>query len=73
MVRNRIKNAMELFFTRNQLERKVQEQAEALKEQNEIIQIQTEKLKQEKSFNRLMMEYHSVIMEVETRLKVFNG
>lgn len=73
VVRNRIKNAMELFFTRNQLERKVQEQAEALKEQNEIIQIQAEKLKQEKSFNRLMMEYRSVIMEVETRLKVLNG
>ncbi len=72
VVRNRIKNAMDLFFTRNQLERKVEEQAEALKEQYEIIQIQAEKLRQQKSFNRLMMEYRSAIMEVETRLKVLN-
>ncbi|MEY8391467.1 response regulator [Lachnospiraceae bacterium] len=72
IVRNRIRNAMELFATRKKLERKVEEQAEALKEQNQIIQRQAEKLRHEKSFNRLMMEYRSAIMEVETRLKVLN-
>ncbi|MCI8300395.1 MAG: response regulator [Lachnospiraceae bacterium] len=72
VVRNRIRNAMELFSTRKKLERKVEEQAEALREQNEIIRRHTEKLRQKKSFNRLMMEYRSVIMEVETRLKVLN-
>ena len=55
VVRNRIRNAMELFSTRKKLERKVEEQAEALREQNEIIRRHTEKLRQKKSFNRLMM------------------
>ncbi len=65
IVRNRIRNTMELFSTRNQLEQKV-------KEQEAIIRIQEEKLKEERSFNRLMMEYRSAIKEVETKLQVLN-
>ena len=65
IVRNRIRNTMELFSRRNQLERKV-------KEQEEIIRIQAEKLREERSFNRLMMEYRSAIKEVETKLQVLN-
>lgn len=44
-----------------------------MEEQRRIIRRQTEKLKEMKSFNRLMMEFRSVIMEVETRLKVLNA
>lgn len=65
IVRNRIRNTMELFSRRNQLERKV-------KEQEEIIRIHAEKLREERSFNRLMMEYRSAIKEVETKLQVLN-
>lgn len=65
IVRNRIRNTMELFSRRNQLERKV-------KEQQEIIRIQAEKLREERSFNQLMMEYRSAIREVETKLQVLN-
>lgn len=72
LVKKRIKNAVDLFSYKNQLERKVEEQEEALKRQSQIIKKQAEKLRQEKSFNKLMMEYHAAIMEVETRLKVLN-
>ena len=72
IVKKRIKNAVDLFNGKNQLERKVQEQARALKEQNRIIQAQAEKLREGRAFGRLMMEYRSAIMEVETRLKVLN-
>lgn len=72
IVRNRIRNTLELFSRRNQLERKIEEQAETLREQEEIIRIQAEKLKEERSFNRLMMEYRSAIKEVETKLQVLN-
>lgn len=65
IVRNRVRNTMELFSRRNQLEQKV-------REQEEIIRIQAEKLKEERSFNRLMMEYRSAIREVETKLQVLN-
>lgn len=65
IVRNRIRNTIELFSRRNQLEQKV-------KEQEEIIRIQAEKLREERSFNRLMMEYRSAIREVETKLQVLN-
>ncbi len=73
IVRNRVKNAMELFSCKNQLEQKVEEQAIALKKQDMIIREQAEKLMEAKPFNRLMMEYSSAIMEVETRLKVLNA
>ncbi len=72
VVKNRVKNAAELFVYKNQLEQKVEEQAETLERQSRIIQIQAEKLREAKSFNKLMMEYQAAIMEVETRLKVLN-
>lgn len=73
IVKNRVKNAIELFSCKNQLEQKVEEQAIALKKQDIIIQEQAEKLMEAKPFSRLMMEYSSAIMEVETRLKVLNA
>lgn len=73
IVKNRVKNTMELFACKNQLEQKVEEQEETLKKQYHIIQIQAEKLREAKPFNRLMMEYRSAIMEVETRLNVLNA
>ena len=72
VVRNRVKNTMELFACKNQLEQKVEEQEQTLREQHQIIRIQQEKLREAKPFNRLMMEYRSAIMEVETKLKVLN-
>lgn len=72
IVRNRVKNTIELFERKNELGRKVEEQEEALRQRDKIIQIQAGKLKEIKSFNRLMMEYHFAIMEVETRLNVLN-
>lgn len=72
VVKNRIKNAVDLFAGRNQLEQKVEEQARALKERDRIIQLQAEKLREGRAFGKLMMEYRSAIMEVETRLKVLN-
>ena len=73
IVKNRVKNAIELFRCKNQLERTVREQAERLERQHQIIEQQAEKLQEAKSFNRLMLEYQSAIMEVETRLKVLNA
>lgn len=73
IVKNRVKNAIELFSCKNQLEQKVEEQAIALKKQDMIIREQAEKLMEAKPFNQLMMEYSSAIMEVETRLKVLNA
>lgn len=65
IVRKRVRNAIELFSSKNQLEQKVEEQ-------EQIIKIQEERKREEKSFNRLMMEYKAAIMGVETRLKVLN-
>lgn len=73
IVRNRVKNAIELYNYKRQLEQKVEEQAETLKKQSQIIRMQAERLSRAKSFDRLMMEYRAVIMEVETRLKVLNA
>ncbi|MCI8418776.1 MAG: response regulator [Lachnospiraceae bacterium] len=73
VVKNRVKNVIELFRCKNQLERKVREQAERLERQHQIIEQQAEKLQEAKSFSRLMLEYQSAIMEVETRLKVLNA
>lgn len=66
IVKNRIRNTMELFACKNQLEEKVEEQYR-------IIQMQAEKLREAKPFNKLMMEYNSAIMEIETRLKILNA
>ena len=72
VVRNRVKNAVELFACKNELEQKVEEQTETLKKQYQIIQMQSEKLKEAKPFGKLMMQYRCAIMEVETKLKVLN-
>lgn len=72
IVKNRIRNAVELFACKNQLEQKIAEQEEALKKQSHIIQVQEEKLRGAKSFNCLMLEYRAAIAELETRLKVLN-
>lgn len=72
IVRNRVRNVIELFTYKSKLEQQVEEQKETLRQQDRIIRIQAEKLKEAEPFNRLMMEYHFVIMEVETRLKVLN-
>lgn len=73
IVINRVKNTIELFDYKNQLERQVEEQADQLKKQSQIIKMQAEKLSKAKPFNKLMVEYGSVIMEVETRLKVLSA
>ena len=73
VVRNRVRNTMELFASRNQLEQKVEVQTETLKRQYRIIQLQAEKLREAKPFNKLMTEYSSAIMELETRLKILNA
>lgn len=72
IVRNRVRNMIELFTYKSKLEQQVEEQKETLRQQDRIIRIQAEKLREAEPFNRLMMEYHFVIMEVETRLKVLN-
>lgn len=72
IVRNRVRNTIDLFERKNTLRKKVEEQEEALRQRDRIIQMQAGKLKELEAFNRLMMEYRSAIMEVETRLKVLN-
>lgn len=73
IVRNRVKNTIELFNCKNQLARKIERQSAALKKQEQIIKMQAEQLGNAEAFSRLMMEYRSAIMEVETRLKVLNA
>ena len=72
VVRNRVRNPIDLFTYKNRLEQQVEEQAAAHKKQDQIIQVQARKLKAAEPFNRLMMEYSAAIMEVETRLKILN-
>lgn len=72
IVKNRVKNAVNLFVYKNQLEEKVEQQTERLKRQYQIIQMQAEKLKEAKPFHSLMTEYQSAMMEIETKLKVLN-
>ena len=66
IVKNRVKNTIELFNCKNQLEIRVAEQSE-------IIRLQEERLGSLEAFNKMMIEYSSAIMEVETRLKVLNA
>lgn len=73
IVRNRIKNTLELFSYKNHLEQRVERQAETLKKQSQIIKKQAEKLSQAKHFDELMIEYRSAIMSLETRLNVLNA
>ena len=68
-----MRNAIELSASKKRLQQTVEEQAQTLKKQSQIIQMQAERLSKAKPFNNLMMEYRSVIMEVETRLKVLNA
>lgn len=44
IVKNRVKNAMQLFAYKNQLEQKVEEQEETLEKQHRIIEMQAKKL-----------------------------
>lgn len=46
IVRNRVKNVVDLFLYKNQLEEKVEKQTEALRKQFRILQIQADKLKE---------------------------
>lgn len=66
IVRNRIRNTIELFNCKNRLEKKIEKQ-------ERIIRVQAEQLSTAEAFSKLMMEYRSAIMEVETRLKVLNA
>lgn len=45
-VKNRVKNIVDLFLYKNELEDKVEEQTKTLKRQNNLLELQTEKLKQ---------------------------
>ncbi len=72
IVKNRVRNTVELFACKNQLEAKVERQTERLRRQHQIIQMQAEKLKEARPFNDLMMQYSSAIMEVETKLRILN-
>lgn len=72
IVKNRVKNTIDLFAYKNSLEEQVEVQRQTLRQQDRIIRIQAEKLKEAEPFNRLMMEYRFAIMEIETRLKVLN-
>lgn len=72
IVRNRVKNAIELFSCKNQLEQTVRQQAEAIEQQSRIIRMQEAQLREEKPFAYLMMEFRSAIAEVETKLQVLN-
>ena len=58
VIRSRVRKAMGLFSHRNRLEQTVEKQAEALKKQDHIIQVQEEKLKAEKAFERLNKYFH---------------
>ena len=72
IVRNRVKNTIDLFNCKNALQQKVCEQEETLQKQLEIIQMQAKKLSEAKSFHKLMVEYRSVMREVESRLHVLS-
>ena len=66
IVKNRVKNTIEMFNRKNQLEIRVEEQSK-------IIRLQEGRLGRLEPFNKMMIEYSSAIMEVETRLKVLNA
>lgn len=66
IVKNRVRNTIEMFDHKNQLENRVEEQSK-------IIRLQEGRLGSLEPFNKMMIEYSSAIMEVETRLKVLNA
>lgn len=66
IVQNRVKNTIEMFNCKNELEIRVAEQSK-------IIRLQEGRLGRLEPFNKMMIEYSSAIMEMETRLKVLNA
>ena len=72
IVKNRVRNTVDLFAYKNRLEQKVKRQTKEIKKQSLIIQMQAERLKEAGTFHNLMMQYRCAIMEVETKLKVLN-
>lgn len=72
IVKNRVKNTVELFACKKELEQKVERQTKRLKKQSQIIQIQAEKLREAEPFHDLMMQYRCAIMEIETKFNVLN-
>ncbi len=73
VIKNRVNNTIELSAYKKQLEHRVEKQEETLKQQNRIIEMQAEKLRESNEFDRLMLEYRAAIMEVETRLNILNA
>lgn len=72
IVKNRVRNTVELFACKKELEQKVERQTQRLKKQSQIIQIQSEKLREAEPFHDLMMQYRCAIMEIETKFNVLN-
>ncbi|MCM1569919.1 MAG: response regulator [Roseburia sp.] len=72
IVRNRVRNTVELFACKKRLEQKIISQTHTLEKQHQIIEFQAEKLRESEAFNLLMMKYRCAIMEVETKLRVLN-
>lgn len=70
IVRKRVDNVVELFARKNGLEQQLAMQAKTLEAQDQIIRLQTRRLKDTKIFNDLMMQYRSAMMEVEAKLNV---
>ncbi len=70
VVRKRVDNIVELFSRKNGLEQQIAMQTKALEKQEQIIQLQTRRLKDTKLFNDLMMQYRSAMLEVEAKLNV---
>lgn len=60
LVKNRVKNAVDLFAYKNKLEEKVKVQTETLRKQNRILQLQTEKLKEN---NERIIEVLGTVVE----------
>lgn len=70
IVRKRVDNIVELFARKNGLEEKVAIQTKTLEKQEQIIRLQTRRLKDTKIFNDLMLQYRAAILEVEAKLNV---
>lgn len=60
LVKNRVKNNVDLFIYKNQLEAKVEKQTETLRKQNKILQEQAEKLKEN---NEKIIEILGTVVE----------
>lgn len=60
LVKNRVKNNVDLFIYKNQLEAKVEKQTKTLREQNKMLQVQAEKLKEN---NEKIIEILGTVVE----------